>query len=82
MPGTVLSAEETVEKVDLIPVLMGFQSRLADKPRLLLTGNYSMTAGGTWGESMTNSGVPEQDRLAWPDTVTEDFLEAVAFKLT
>lgn len=76
------NAEETVEKVDLVPVLMGFQSSLTHKPHLLMTGNYSVTAGGTWGRSTTNSGVPEQDRFAWPDAVTEGFLEAVDFKLT
>lgn len=45
MPGTVLGAEEIVEKTDLSPVLMGLSPRLTDR-RLLMTGNYSMTSGG------------------------------------
>ncbi|KAJ8785892.1 hypothetical protein J1605_006852 [Eschrichtius robustus] len=49
VPGTVLGAEEAVEKTDEISVLMGLLPRVTDKPHLLMT-------------------------------VTEGFLEAVAFE--
>ena len=39
MPGTVLGAEEAVEKTDEISVFMGLLPRVTDKPHLLMTGN-------------------------------------------
>lgn len=81
MPGTVLGAEETVEKTDLSPVLMGLSPRLTDR-RLLMTGNCSMTSGGLEEKVQCIPYVPNRTDLHRPNAVAEGFLEAVAFELT